>query len=201
MGRSVTSTSLYKPPTKLAKFFDNAPLIGDEKLEDYNLISSAITAAIAPKDVVSWLLTQDAVYWTWEIRRERAVKAAVISHHQRQVVFELLKSLMDSDGLAAATYRIFEADTEIRRWSNDPQAREEINERLTAAGHDLPSILAMAYVRGADDIDAVDRRIAAYEQRRNSALREAGYRNQYLFDQLKKVDSAIIDAEFSEAAE
>jgi hypothetical protein len=202
MGRSVAKISSFEPPVELAKILENWPFVGDEKGEDYHLLSSAIMAAIAPQDVVGWVLAQDVVYWSWEIRRERIVKAAVIKHHQGQVVGGLLQSTVDSSGrLPSANYCIFEADADIRRWNTDPKARKEIDERLAAAGHTPPSILAMAYVRGANDIDAVDRRLAAYEQRRNSALREAGYRNKYLFEQLKKVDSEIIDAEFSEAAE
>jgi hypothetical protein len=201
MGRSVAKISSFVPPAELAEIFESAPLVGDEKAEDYNRLSSYMTAAIAPQDVVGWLVVKDAVYWSWEIRRERIVKAGVIKHHQRQIVAGLLKSTAGADRLAASNYRIFEADADVLRWSTNPKARTEIDERLAAAGHDPASILAEAYIRGANDIDAIDRRIAAYEQRRNSALREAGYRNEYLFNQLKKADTEIIDAEFSEAAE
>jgi hypothetical protein len=201
MGRSVAKVSSFVPPAELARLFENAPLVGDEKAEDYDRLSSYITAAIAPQDVIAWLAVQSAVYWSWEIRREQIVKAEVIKHHQRQVVAELLKSTAGPDLLSSANYRVFEADADIIRWSTDPKARKEIDERLAAAGHDPTSILAMAYISGANDIDAIDRRIAAYEQRRNSALREAGYRNEYLFNQLKKADTEIIDAEFTEAAE
>ena len=201
MGRSVAKVSSFVPPAELSRIFEDAPLVGDEKAEDYDRLSSYITAAIAPQDILGWLVALDAVYWSWEIRQERIVKASVIKHHQRVVVLELLKSTAGPDRLASANYRVFEADEDILRWSIDPKARKEIDARLAAAGHDPASVLAMAYISGANNIDTIDRRIAAYEQRRNSALREAGYRNEYLFNQLKKADTEIIDAEFSEAAE
>jgi hypothetical protein len=202
MGRSVAKISSFVPPAELAKIFENAPLVGDEKVEDYNRLFSYVRRAIAPQDVIGWLAVKDAVDWSWDIRRERAIKIDVVKHYQRQVVAELLKSTTDpSDRFAAATYRVFEADADLLRWSTDPNARKEIEEKLAAAGHDPASILAMAYMRGANDIDAIDRRISAYEQRRNSALREVGYRNEHLFNQLEKADSEIIDVEFSEAAE
>ena len=202
MGHSVAKvSSSFKPPAELIEIFEKAPLVGGENAEDYKRLASSIIAAIAPQDILGWLVAQDAVYWSWEISQERIVKASVIKHHLRAVVLELLKSTASPDRLASANYRVFEADADILRWSTDPEARKEIDERLAAAGHDPASILAMAYISGANDIDAIDRRIAAYEQRRNSALREAGYRNEYLFNQLKKIDTEIIDAEFSEAAE
>ena len=201
MGRSVAKVSSFVPPAELSRIFEDAPLVGDEKAEDYNRLSSYITAAIAPQDVIGWLVARDAVYWSWEIRREQIVKAEVIKHHQRQVVAELLKSTAGPDRLASASYRVFEADADVLRWNADSKARKAIDDRLAAAGYDPASILAMAYIAGTNDIDAIDRRIAAYEQRRNSALREAGYRNEYLFNELKKADTEIIDAEFSEAAE
>jgi hypothetical protein len=67
-------------------------------------------------------------------------------------------------------------------------------------GHDVPSILAQAYMRGADQIDTIDRRIAAYERRRNTALREAGLWSDRLARKLDKA-TEVIEGEFTEAAE
>ena len=62
-------------------------------------------------------------------------------------------------------------------------------------------MLARAYINGASQIDAVDRRIASYEARRMTVLREIERRNEKFARQLEKASSDIIDAEFSEAAE
>lgn len=62
-------------------------------------------------------------------------------------------------------------------------------------------MLAWAYMRGAAQIDAVDRRIASYEVRRTIALREIERRDEKLAQKLAQASSEIIDAEFSEAAE
>jgi hypothetical protein len=56
-------------------------------------------------------------------------------------------------------------------------------------------------MRGATQIDAIDRRIATYERRRNTALREAGIWNERLRQQLDQATTAIIEGEFTEAAE
>jgi hypothetical protein len=68
-------------------------------------------------------------------------------------------------------------------------------------GHTTSAILAQAYIRGASHIDAIDRRIAGYERRRDTILREAGHWNDRLARKLAEATTAIIDGEFTEAAE
>ena len=62
-------------------------------------------------------------------------------------------------------------------------------------------MLAQAYLRGAREIDAIDKRIALYELRRNTILKEIGLRSERKAQKLAKATSGIIDGEFSEAAE
>ena len=55
--------------------------------------------------------------------------------------------------------------------------------------------------RGAADIDAVDKRLALYEIRRNAILREIALRSERKAQKLDKASLDVIEAEFSEAAE
>jgi hypothetical protein len=72
---------------------------------------------------------------------------------------------------------------------------------LAAKGHSASAILAQAYIRGGTQIDAIDRRIAGYERRRDAVLREAGLWNEGLRQRLNQATTAIIDGEFTEAGE
>jgi hypothetical protein len=56
-------------------------------------------------------------------------------------------------------------------------------------------------MRGGTQIDAVDKRIAGYERRRDVILREAGLWNDRLLRQLDQATAAFIEGEFTEAAE
>jgi hypothetical protein len=98
-------------------------------------------------------------------------------------------------------YRIFQADDDLTLWETDAEARAKIDEALAAKGHSAPSILAQAYIRGATQIDAIDRRIAAYERRRNAALKEAGYWNEGVRRKLEQATTAIIEGEYTDVAE
>ena len=74
--------------------------------------------------------------------------------------------------------------------------RETRRKRVSSLGD-----LALAYIKGVAEIDAVDRHIASYEMRKMLILREIERRNERLSRQLGKASSEILDAEFSEAAE
>ena len=106
-----------------------------------------------------------------------------------------------ADPLSAAVYRIFNASNDAQRWATDPAARKEIDARLLANGHSPAATLAKAYMRGASDIEAIDKRIASYEARRVGIVREIERRNAKFARNLDRASSDVIDAEFSEAAE
>ena len=86
-------------------------------------------------------------------------------------------------------------------WASDPEARKRIDLQLKDRGHDCDSVLAEAYLRGARDIDAIDKRIALYEVRRNAILREIALRSERKAERLDKASSDVVEAEFTEAAE
>jgi hypothetical protein len=191
----------FNCPDNLAEFLGDPPLVGDETLESYNNFFSAIVASSKPANAIDWLYTRDVADLSWQIRRERAILASVVKSFQTEVVRDLLKSTVDApDALQAAVYRIFDASDDALRWTGDPAARKEIDARLAARGYPPSAILALAYMRGANQIEAIDKRIASYELRRVAIVREIDRRSERFARDLDSA-SSIIDGEFSEAAE
>jgi hypothetical protein len=202
VSRSLAKILPIKPPKELVPFLDDPPLVGDETTEDYFRLFTAIVIAAKPTDAIDWLYVKSVVDLTWEHRRELAIKARIIKLMQKEIVLDLLKTTHEAPtSLESNVYRIFNATDEANRWTVDPTARTEIDAKLAAKGYPASEVLARAYIKGASQIDAVDRRIASYEDRRMVALREIERRNEKLARQLEKASSEIIDAEFSEAAE
>jgi hypothetical protein len=197
----MSEVSVFKPTNELGQVFGKPALVGPERLDDYERFFASIASAIKPTDTVGWLLTKDVTDWSWEIRRERIIKAEIIKYYQKEVVAGLIPALAPPGQFGTALYRIFQADADLTLWSSDPEARTKIDEALAAKGYDASSILAHAYMKGATQIDAIDKRIAAYERRRNTALREAGFWNERLRQQLDQATTAVIEGEFTEAAE
>ena len=93
------------------------------------------------------------------------------------------------------------ASTEAHQWASDPDMRERINLKLEEKGHDQNSVLARAYLRGVEEINAIDKRIAILESRRNKVLKEIGLRNERKAQKLAKAASDIIEGEYSEATD
>ena len=201
MSHTASEVSVFKPTNELRQVFGEPALVGSEKLEVYDEFLSLIASVIKPTDPVGYLLTKDITDWSWEMRREQAVKAEIIKHYQKEIVAELIKTLAPAGQLNATMYRIFLAHDDLTLWATDPVSRAKIDEALAAKGHSAQNILAQAYIRGSTQIDAIDRRIAAYERRRNTALKEAGLWNEGLRRKLEQATSAIIEGEFTEAAE
>jgi hypothetical protein len=190
------------PPKQIRRFLEDPPLVGSERLEDYNAFFAAIAASVKPVDAIDWLFTKDVVELSWHIRRERAIVADVVKLAQKQVVLALLKATCDTSGAAeTALYRIFDAADDADRWASGPKGRRAIDARLAEKGHPPSAILAQAYINAAPQIDAVDKRIAGYEMRRIAVLKEVERRSEKLARGLDKSSSDIIDGEFSVAAE
>jgi hypothetical protein len=201
MSRSLAKRLPIRPPQGLAVFLDDLPLAGEEKAEDYCNLFGAILRGAKPADEIDWLYVKDIVDLEWDIRRERAIKTAIIKEAQKEVVLELLKTTREElDAVKSHIYRIFTAGTEAETWSTDSEVKKQINARLSERGYPPSAVLAKAYERAGAQIDAVERRIASYEMRKVVILREIERRNDRLARQLK-ASSEVLDAEFSEAAE
>lgn len=177
-------------------------MVGDETAEDYINLFGAIVSSARPADAIDWLYVKNVVDLTRDILREGAIKAAIIELMQKEVVLDLLKTTRDDpSSVETHLYRIFAADKEVRQWATNPAVRKEINDRLLARGFAVPETLARAYMKGASDIDRVDRRIANYEARKMVLLREIEHRNKRPSRSLEKASAEVIDADFSVAAE
>src|SRR5712671_5038493 len=107
MNRSLTTTKHVRPPKELEALFDNVPLVGSERREDYDAFFSAIAQAEPPSDAIDWILLKDFVDLAWEIRRERRIKMEIVKLNQTEIICDLLKSTFDgADGVGSAMNRI-----------------------------------------------------------------------------------------------
>jgi hypothetical protein len=200
MGRSLAKVLSTQPPKGLLSFLEDLPLTADEMAEEYYELFGAIVIAVNPRDTIDWLHVKCVVDLTWEIKRERTIKTSIITLMQQEVVLELLKSTDEApSSLESHVHRVFDAKGEAKKWAVDLVAAKETNTKLAARGYPPSEVLAKAYMRGANQIDAVDKRTASYELRRMVALREIERRDEKFARQLGNASKEIIDGEFSEA--
>jgi len=202
VNRSLVTTKNIGPPKELEALFENLPLVGRERREEYDAFFSAIARAEPPSDAIDWMLLKDLVDLSWEIRRERRIKVEIVKLNETEVICDLLKSTFNkANRLRSDLNRIFGARTEAQLWASDAETRESVEARLKEKGHDPDWVLARAYQRGAGEIDAIDKRIARYELRRNEILKQIALRNERKAQKLAKASSDIIEGEFTEATE
>src|SRR6266478_5209706 len=84
MSRSLVTAKLIKPPKELEQFFDDPPLVGNERREDFENFFSVVARAVEQVDAIAWLLVYDVVCLSWEIRRERGIKVEIIKLRQKE---------------------------------------------------------------------------------------------------------------------
>lgn len=208
MPKPTVKSSQLRFPSELDRFLGDAPLVGDEKQEDYDAFYDSIVSTMTQPDIINKLYLKDFVDLSWQIRRERLILADTIRLFQKEIVLDLLKNAYRNlsgpvENLATAN-RMLGADRDAQRWLGDPAARKQIDADLLARGYSSSKVLALAYLKGAAAIDMVEQRIASYEIRRLMALREIERRNEKSARQLKKSTADLIEGElgaFKEAAE
>jgi hypothetical protein len=192
MTSSLATSLSVKPPKEMQYFFDEAPLIGNERYEEFEALFVAIANAMKPADFISWQCVGRITDLSWYIRRERMLKNEIIKLHHKQVAAELLDVFYNP---------MVGIPEEVRRWEYDPTMRKEVNQRLAKKGHLPDSVFAQAYMRGAADIDAIDRRIASHELRSIMILKEVRIYSARLARQIDKARSAVIESALQETAE
>jgi hypothetical protein len=193
MSRSVVVAKPIKPPKELEMLFDNPPLVGAERRQDYDKLLAVIAMAIKPGDAILWILGKDVLDLTWEIMRDRGIKTAIIKRKQKEAEREryvsgLAMTRADFERQKAATAA---GDSSLFK-KKEPKPEPKVDDSL---------LLVEAYLLDNGDIDDIDRRIASLECRRNAALREIDRYSESLARKLDKVSSQIIDGDFTEAEE
>jgi len=201
MGRMPAERVDTKPPEEFDWLFAEPPLLGSESIEDYLKLRDHLAYAAKPTNLIQWMLLKDYADLTFDIWRERKAKAAIIELKQKEVVLDLLKSTYDGSDAEAAHYRIFTAADDAQKWASNPEKRAEIDAVLAKRGHLPSAVQAQAFINGAAQIDAIDKRIATYELRRLTAYRELERIGDRLAQRLEKAATEFIEGEFSEAAE
>ena len=193
MNKSLVPTENIEPPKELKHFFDDPPLVGNERREDFENLFLTIAAAVKPADAIEWMLTRDVLAYAWEIRRERRIKADIIELKRKEALRESSFRLTPEDYRREQAIAKGEAENSsmFRKKQSKPEAKKE----------DLRLGLPEAYVLGSRDIDIIDARIASYEYRRNAVLRDLASYSEAKARRADKATRDVIDGEFTEAAE
>jgi hypothetical protein len=198
MDRALVKGFTRTVPPGLETLFNDPPLVGDEKREDYENLFWAVVAAIKPSDAVVWLLARDFADLQWEIQRERKLKLNILKLAQLEWISKFLSparpALLELPHMPPTTEKLAEL------WSADAETRQSIDNKLAKKGFDASFVMTQALKRAAPQIEAIDRRIGTYEMRRMAAMKAI---EQYSEASARRLAAStdVIDGEFTEAEE
>jgi hypothetical protein len=192
LNKSLVPTENIEPPKGLKYFFDDPPLVGNERREDYENLFLIIAKVLKPADEIEWILARDIANYNWEIKRERRIEAEIIRLKQQEVA---------SPGLLMSRADFLREEELAKTKAENPsmfRKKEELKPQ--AKGEDHASGLPKAYMLGSRDIDIIDTRIASYEHRRNASLREYTQLSEAMARR-REAPRDVIDGEFTEDPE
>jgi hypothetical protein len=92
MPKPIIKSSQLQSLSELDRFLGDAPLVGNEKQEDYDAFYNAIVSTLTQPDVINQLYLKDFVDLSWQIRRERLILSDLINLFQKEIVLDLLKN-------------------------------------------------------------------------------------------------------------
>ena len=192
MGSALVKKSIGKVPPSLETLFDDPPLIGGEKREDYEKLFSLIAAAINPRDEVVWVLARDFADLSGEIRRKRKYKVQIIKLEELKSKSKLLSparpSLLEIPQMPPTTDKLAEL------WSADAETLQIMDNKLAKKGFDASFVMTQALKQASPQIEAIDRRIGNYELRRMAVLKTI---EQYSEASARRL-ADVIEGEFTE---
>ena len=146
----------------------SAPLLPGEKEADYARLVTRVVGAAEPRDTIEELLIRDVIDLSWEIARQRRVKAGILKASMSDGVQEVLDNLGHGQGQGYGYTRELG-----RSWATgDKSAQKEVARALNAAGLAIDEVTAKTLESRLDSFERLDRMLASAEARRNNALRE-----------------------------
>jgi hypothetical protein len=188
MNRSLATQNPVELPAELETLFGTPPLVGDERCEVYDAFFLAIAMVVRPADVIQWIYAREFADISWELQRERRIKAEIIKLKQGEARNSLGVAMTRAD-FERQKAGLESPPSQFRKKDSKPEGTAETK-----------SWLPEAYMLGYREIDIIDTRIASYLFRRHTVLGEIERYSERLARKLEEA-APEIEGEFTEAAE
>jgi len=171
----------------LNDYLPPAPLIEGDNPADYEAFQALCLAAIRPKDAIEHIWLRDFIDYSWEILRFRRMRAALIGSSRKEAVERLLKEHLP-DGIFARDAAINLA----QGWSASSEDHvSEVEELFKEHGLGPENIIAEAISIKIEDLERIEKLIAAYDHRRDKAIRELEKRRDALATRAREFTDAV----------
>jgi hypothetical protein len=145
-----------------ASLFCPPQLIAGEDPVAYDEFFAKVCATLNPADVIEEIYTRDFVLCDWDVRRYRRWKVALMAATAYEGLRKVLEPISFEGWLDL-----------VEHWAaRKPEAIEEVDRRLAAAGLTIDAVMAQTLCEHLDEFKCIEAMIAMAEARRNGALVE-----------------------------
>jgi hypothetical protein len=159
---TVNHTIKSPPDAAEPSLFCPPQLIEGEDPVAYDEFFAKVCATVKPADIIEEIYVRDFVDCDWDVRRYRRLKDALMAATAYEGLRKVLEPISFEGWLDL-----------VENWAaRKPEAIEEVNRRLAAAGLTIDAVMAQALCAHLDDIKGIEAMIAMAEARRNGALCE-----------------------------
>jgi len=179
------------------------PLLGPVWLlegEDHQLYEQLLTeiaAAIAPRDIIDWLMVQDIASLTWEIQRSRRHRQSLARRNKQSALETLLISLLATE---KGYPDVAMASALALSWANGVKASlQKVDALLRKAGMTMADVDSQTLSDYAKDFERIDAQAQRFEERRSKLLRLIERRRAGAAAAIRRAGQKVIEAEFHEA--
>ena len=148
-----------KLPPAILPLIENPPLLKGESQQEYYDLFGALVSETAPVDTVEWLWLIQFTDCSWEIIRNRRLRAFLIDL-QRAKDLNAIRSLHYDD-----------CEKYLANWKPDP-------EFFTLHGTDVRSMVATAFVKVADKLELIDKKLERLQRRSDKIIEQLEYRRE-----------------------
>jgi hypothetical protein len=178
------------PPTAIASYFLNPPLLSTEARDEYDAMFKALAARLKPQDEIEWLLMGDYLHHSVQIRRWRDAEGDLIDMMRKDSLRAILQSVFD-DTVEDRDHWI---NSYIDSWFKNSDGKQSVLRILKNHGLYEGYITAQAMALRLPEVDKIERMIGDFERRRRATMREFEYCRIAAFWRAPKDLPALIDA-------
>jgi hypothetical protein len=183
----MTANITFKSPPPAAEpgLFCPPQLIAGEDRATYDELLATVCTTVRPADIIEEIYVRDFVDCHWDVRRYRRLKVNLLAATAYQGLRKVLEPISFEGWLDL-----------VEGWAaRKPEAVEEVDRRLAAAGLTIDAVMAQTLCEHLDEIRGIEAMIAMAEVRRNAALCEIERHRATLALRLRQTVQQI-DAEY-----
>ena len=162
-------------PADIAAIFGPPPVLATEPREAYEKLFIELVLEWGPSKTTEWLLVRDIADLSWEILRLRRVIASVLKISFREALADVFANVLPRRSLTPNSDTMIndfsKAAALADAWYAGPGQQEKAKSALAKYGLDAQAVVGQAFILRCDELEKMERMLAAAEIRRSAIIR------------------------------